>query len=149
MFQEQLLLYLADDDETDRTFFQEAFDTIISDINVISFDNGVTLMDNLLNENNPLPQAIYLDLNMPLMNGIECLSDIKNEIKLQNIPIFIYSSTIDSSVIDQLQNNGANLYLVKPNSFDRLVSTLRHSLDYLESYCNKKIVLFDKFIVNN
>ncbi|WP_299780592.1 response regulator [uncultured Formosa sp.] len=148
MFQEHLLIYLADDDKTDRMFFQEALDTILSDIDVISFDNGVTLIDNLLNENKPLPQAIYLDLNMPLMNGIECIRDIKNEIKLQDIPIFIYSNTINSSVIDQLQKHGANLYLVKPNSFDRLVSILCQSLDYLESFINKEVV-HEKFIINN
>ncbi|MGJ8550724.1 response regulator [Winogradskyella wichelsiae] len=148
MFPEQLLIYLADDDETDRMLFQEAFNNIISDIEVLCFDNGVTLMDNLLNETKPLPQAIYLDLNMPLMNGIECLNDIKNEIKLQDIPIFIYSSMIDISVIDELQKYGANLYLVKPNSFNKLVSILCKSLDYLASHFNNENVN-EKFIIDN
>ncbi|MGJ8550941.1 hypothetical protein [Winogradskyella wichelsiae] len=62
-----MLIYLTDDDdddddETDRMLFQEAFNDIISDIEVSCFDNGVTLMDNLLNETKPLPQALYLDL---------------------------------------------------------------------------------------
>ncbi|MGJ8550426.1 response regulator [Winogradskyella wichelsiae] len=148
MFPEQLLIYLADDDETDRMLFQEAFNNIISDIEVLCFDNGVTLMDNLLNETKPLPQAIYLDLNMPLMNGIECLNDIKNEVKLQDIPIFIYSSMIDISVIDELQKYRANLYLVKPNSFNKLVSILCKSLDYLASHFNNEIVN-EEFIVDN
>ncbi|MHA7944864.1 response regulator [Formosa sp. 3Alg 14/1] len=64
MLPEQLLIYLADDDESDRMLFEEAFKHIISDVEVVSYDNGVTLMDNLLNETKPLPQAIYLDLNM-------------------------------------------------------------------------------------
>ncbi|WP_434036339.1 response regulator [Formosa sp. 4Alg 33] len=148
MFLKKLLIYLADDDETDRMLFLEAFNNSISEIEVVSFDNGVTLMDNLLNETKPLPHAIYLDLNMPLMNGIECLNDIKNEIKLQDIPIFIYSSTIDSSMSDELQKQGANLYLVKPNSFDKLVSILSKSLDYLQGYLKKEIV-HDEFIIDD
>ena len=85
---------------------------------------------------------------MPLMNGIECLNDIKNEIKLQHIPIFIYSSAIDSSVSDELQKHGANLYLVKPNSFDKLVSILCKSLDYLQSYFDN-VEVHDKFIIDD
>ncbi|WP_434037778.1 response regulator [Formosa sp. 4Alg 33] len=139
-------MYLADDDESDRMLFEEAFKHIISDVEVVSFDNGVTLMDNLLNETKPLSQAIYLDLNMPLMNGVECLSDIKIEVKLQNIPIFIYSNTIDISVIEELQNFGANLFLMKPNSFDNLISILGKSMDYLYSYFNKEVVQ-EKFII--
>ena len=110
MLQKTLLVYLADDDKEDRMFFKEALDEIDIDVCIEDFDNGVTLMDHLLKTEN-LPDAIYLDLNMPLMNGEECLNDIRNEPKLSHITIIIYSTYVDESIIDRLHKNGANWYL--------------------------------------
>ncbi|MDO6760205.1 response regulator [Tamlana sp. 2_MG-2023] len=146
---EQLLVYLADDDEDDRLLFVEAFENIQSSIQVVTFDNGVTLMDNLLNPSKPGPHAIYLDLNMPLMNGIECLNDIKLEEKLRDIPVFIYSNNIDISVVDELQKKGANLYIQKPNSYEKLIDVLHKSLKHLKSgnapIPNHKFILIDEY----
>ncbi|WP_434035285.1 response regulator [Formosa sp. 4Alg 33] len=133
MIEEPLLIYLADDDAEDRELVVDVFKDIRPSISITEFDNGVTLMDNLLNPAKPLPQAIYLDLNMPLMNGIECLHDIKDEKKLRDIPIFIYSNNLETTKIEALQEKGANLYIVKPNSFQNLKVLLSKSLLYLES----------------
>src|SRR5690606_40563743 len=95
--------------------------------------NGVTLIDNLLNKNKPLPDLIYLDLNMPLMNGEECLHDIKNEPELSQIPIIIYSTYVDQAGAASLQLKGADLYLQKPDSFNKLKNLLKKSLDLIKS----------------
>lgn len=126
-----LLIYLADDDNEDRMLFKEALDEIGMNVSIADFDNGVTLMFNLLNVTKPLPDVIYLDLNMPLMNGEECLNDIRNEPRLSNIPIVIYSNYADKSISDELQKKGANLYLIKPNSFEKLKNLLIKSLEYV------------------
>src|SRR5690606_26792837 len=127
-----LLIYLADDDQDDRMLFREALDEIDEDIAIEDFDNGVTLMDNLLNKNKPLPDIIYLDLNMPLMNGEECLHDIKNEFELSQIPIVIYSTYVDVESANSLQEKGANLFLEKPDTFNKLKNLLSKSLEYIK-----------------
>lgn len=132
MIVKSLLIYLADDDKEDRILFKEALNTIDNDVIIKDFDNGVVLMDHLLNENNPLPHVIYLDLNMPLMNGEECLDDIKNEYRLSNIPIIIYSTHADMSIMNKLRGKGANFYLVKPNSFEKLKYLICKSLEFLQ-----------------
>lgn len=138
MLLKPLLIYLADDDQDDRMLFKEALDEIDVDIAIEDFDNGVTLMDNLLNKDKALPDVIYLDLNMPLMNGEECLHDIKNEAELSQIPIIIYSTYADEVSANNLQKQGANLYLVKPDTFNNLKILLRKSLDYIQKHSNNQ-----------
>jgi response regulator RpfG family c-di-GMP phosphodiesterase len=143
---EPLLIYLADDDNEDRMLFKEAFDEIDINVSIEDFDNGVTLMDNLLRLDKPLPHVIYLDLNMPLMNGEECLHDIKNEPRLLNIPIIIYSTHADVSITNELQKKGAALYLVKPNAFEALKSLLSKSLEYIHLTTNHTD--FPEFVIS-
>ncbi|ALJ03696.1 hypothetical protein APS56_00380 [Pseudalgibacter alginicilyticus] len=133
MLHKPLLIYLADDDNEDRMLFKEALDELQMDVIVQDFDNGVTLMEHLLKTDTPLPDVIYLDLNMPLMNGEECLNDIRNEPNLLDIPIIIYSTYIDETMSDTLQDKGANWYLMKPNTFGKLKKLLRKSLNYVYS----------------
>jgi len=139
-----LIIYLADDDKEDRMLFKDALDEI-ENVTIKDFDNGVTLMDNLLKVDK-LPHVIYLDLNMPLMNGEECLNDIRNEPKLSDIPIIIYSTYADVSITNELQKKGANLYLVKPNSFEKLKCLLAKSLEYI--YDEKSRVNFPGFVIS-
>ena len=136
MLQKPLLIYLADDDNEDRMLFKEALDEINMNVSVEDFDNGVTLMEHLLMTNKPLPDAIYLDLNMPLMNGEECLNDIRNEPQLSKIPIIIYSTYIDETLAEKLQNKGANWYLMKPSTFGELKNLLQKSLNYIYASSN-------------
>lgn len=141
-----ILIYLADDDKEDRMLFKEALDAIGMNAYIEDFDNGVTLMVNLLNTTKPLPDVIYLDLNMPLMNGEECLNDIKDESRLSNIPIVIYSTYEDKTITDKLQKKGANLYIVKPNSFEKLKNVLTKSLDNIHHSRDK--TGFPEFVIS-
>ncbi len=146
MSKRPLLIYLADDDKDDRGLFIEALDEIDMTIIIEDFDNGVTLMDNLLNQNKALPDVIYLDLNMPLMNGEECLNDIKNEPELSQIPIIIYSTYVDESGATELQQKGADLFLEKPDSFEKLKTLLRKSLEYIENH--PKNIMHPEFVIS-
>ena len=146
MPQPPLLIYLADDDKDDRMLFKEALDEIDMAIAIEDFDNGVTLMDNLLNHSKPLPNVIYLDLNMPLMNGEECLHDIKNEPELSQIPIIIYSTYVDEANANSLQQKGANLFLEKPDNFTKLKNLISKSLEYIKN--DSKKVLTSEFVIS-
>ena len=142
-----LLIYLADDDEEDSMLFKEALQEVDITTHVEVFNNGVTLMDKLLTRETSLPDAIYLDLNMPLMNGKECLDDIRNEPQFSKTPIIIYSTYIENSLADKLKNKGANWFIIKPNSFTELKSLLQKSLERTFFSDSKNMSSLEGFII--
>lgn len=124
MQQEPLHVLLADDDEDDRLFFKEAFEDIKIKTRVSTVNDGVELMKYLNDPNNSLPDILFLDLNMPLKNGIECLKEIRSSSALKDISIAIYSTSASEEDIEKTFVKGANVYIKKPNDF----STLRKIL---------------------
>lgn len=115
---------LADDDEDDRLFFTDAFNEIKVNTKVNTFNDGVELMDYLNNENTLLPHVLFLDLNMPRKNGIECLLEIKQNPRFKDIAIAIYSTSSSEDHIEETFVNGANIYIKKPNDFNTLKKVL-------------------------
>lgn len=130
---EKQTIFLADDDKDDRILFMEALSMLPFNLNVKIFDNGVDLMANLLNDKMVLPNLIFLDLNMPLMNGEECLDDIRRESKFTDIPIIIYSGFLDLEQASLLQKKGANYYLRKPSNFKNLIALLKKAIITVQS----------------
>ncbi|TDQ32351.1 response regulator [Zeaxanthinibacter enoshimensis] len=124
-----LHIVLADDDDDDRLLFTEALEETSIPATVTTFDNGVDLMAYLINEDEALPDIIFLDLNMPLMNGEECLRDIRNEPSLKRIPIIIYSTSLDLDKVKVLRKRGANYYIQKPAYFHQLKMVLQRSIE--------------------
>ncbi|MDO7171929.1 response regulator [Mariniflexile sp. AS56] len=117
-------IILADDDEDDRLFFTDAFDELNMSTKVNTFNDGVELMDYLLCEEAILPQVLFLDLNMPKKNGIECLNEIKSNSKMADIAIAIYSTSASEEDIEETFVLGANIYIKKPSSFKQLKKVL-------------------------
>lgn len=115
---------LADDDEDDRLFFTDAFNEIKVNTKVNTFNDGVELMDYLNDENTLLPHVLFLDLNMPRKNGIECLLEIKQNPRFKDIAIAIYSTSSSEDHIEETFVNGANIYIKKPNDFNTLKKVL-------------------------
>lgn len=137
------LIYLADDDEDDRIFFADALQELAVETKVKTFDNGVDLMATLLEADGTIPDLIFLDLFMPLMDGEECLTDIRNESSLGDIPVIIYSTSLDEEKAAVLQEKGADRYLQKPSSFTELVSALKRSIESIFAQESKT----DNFVV--
>ena len=108
------LITLADDDEDDRLLFTDAFEELKINTVVSTFNNGQFLMDFLNNPESVLPHIIFLDLNMPIKNGIECLKEIKQNERLKNIAIAIYSTSSSDDDIENTFVLGANVYIKKP-----------------------------------
>jgi len=130
-----ILIYLADDDIDDRELFIEALEEIPVETQVKEFNNGVDLMDALFTNENK-PNAIFLDLRMPQMDGFECLTDIRSFPQFSDVKIFVYSTSYHEMEVNQLRKDGADHYLQKPNSFQLLKSLLFQSLSVLESEQN-------------
>lgn len=109
-----LHILLADDDESDRFLFREAFSELSIKTLVHTVNDGVQLMEYLAQADTPLPHLLFLDLNMPRKNGLECLREIRMDEKLKNISIAIYSTSSSERDMDEAFRNGANVYIKNP-----------------------------------
>jgi CheY-like chemotaxis protein len=117
-------ILLADDDEDDRLFFKEAFQEIKINTSVKMVNDGVELMNHLAQDNIQLPHILFLDLNMPRKNGIDCLLEIKQLAHLKDIAIAIYSTSSSEKDIEATFIQGANVYIKKPSDFNTLKKIL-------------------------
>jgi CheY-like chemotaxis protein len=124
MQHEPLNILLADDDEDDRLFFKEAFAEIKIKTNVQTVNDGVELMNYLQNKDNILPHILFLDLNMPLKSGLECLKEIRETKSLKDLSVAIYSTSGSEEDIEKTFIKGANVYIKKPNDFSTLKRVL-------------------------
>lgn len=114
---ESILIYLADDDEDDCVLFQEALKDLKRKTELVVSKDGVLLMKNLFANVPPSPTVLFLDINMPRKNGFECLKEIKQNEKLKNIPVVIFSTAVDKTYLEKAFQGGADFYVQKPSSF--------------------------------
>lgn len=124
MNKEYIHIILADDDEDDRLFFTDAFNELKISTKVNTFNDGVELMNYLNDPESVLPNILFLDLNMPKKNGIECLHEIKNNNRFDDIAIAIYSTSSSEEDIEETFVIGANIYIKKPSDFTSLKKVL-------------------------
>lgn len=128
MDNDPIQILLADDDENDRLFFSEAFAELEINTVVQIVNDGVQLMKWLNTENIHLPHILFLDLNMPRKNGLECLKEIKSNEKLKDIFVSIYSTSNNEKDIEEAFLMGANVYIAKPYDFKALVRVLEKAV---------------------
>ena len=81
-------------------------------------------MDYLNNPDSVLPNVLFLDLNMPKKNGIECLYEIKRNDRFSEIAIAIFSTSSSEEHIEETFVQGANIYIKKPSDFATLKKVL-------------------------
>ncbi len=123
-----LNIALADDDADDRMFFGEALQELALQVKLSLFKNGQELMDFLNLPKITLPNLIFLDLNMPGKDGMECLREIRRNPRLKNVSIAIYSTSSSEKDIEDTFLGGANIYIKKPSSFSQLRETVERVL---------------------
>lgn len=116
-------ILFSDDDTDDALLFTQAADLLTTPVLLSFAEDGEQLMRYLSKE--MLPDMIFLDLNMPVKNGIECLETIRSDKKLNWLPIIVYTTSNTPGDIDTCFNLGANLYVVKPTSFENIIKTLK------------------------
>lgn len=121
-------ILLADDDPDDCSLFKEALDDLAVNADLTTVNDGVQLMDFLASSAGELPAILFLDLNMPRKNGFECLSDIKSDDKLKNLPVIIFSTSFDVEVVHLLYQKGANYYIQKPGGYAKLKEVIYNAL---------------------
>lgn len=121
-------ILLADDDEDDRLFFEEALKELPLTVQLTTVHNGLQLMQRLNQKKTKLPQVLFLDLNMPGKNGFACLKEIKLNDKLQKLPVFIFSTAFDQDILNLVYKDAAHYYIRKPVEFARLKKVILKAL---------------------
>lgn len=120
-------IYLAEDDIDDVDFFKEALRDICPGCTLNVSGNGEELLS-ALQSGKPQPDIIFIDVNMPRIDGIQALILMKNCKNLCNIPVIIYSTTTNNDVIKSAYDNGAHHFFTKPASFEVLRSEVKNFL---------------------
>ena len=111
------IFLLADDDSDDRSLFVEALDEIDSSIVCYCVADGKQVLNLLQSKDLELPQIIFLDINMPKMNGWQCLTELKKMQPLKYIPVIIFSTSAHSREAETALELGAFCFFTKPIDF--------------------------------
>jgi CheY-like chemotaxis protein len=115
-------IMLIDDDPDDQFFFRDAVQTIGPGLDCELASAWQEALNKLIIP--PLPDFIFMDLNMPMMNGFDCLAYLKNQSRYRDIPVIIYTTSKNQNDISRTQKLGAKWYLSKPDDFNVLCQKL-------------------------
>jgi CheY-like chemotaxis protein len=125
-------ILLADDDADDKMIIKDAI-RFVSNEDIMYFaENGEETLE-VLNENyeeGELPCLVVLDLNMPKMNGTETLRHIKSDVRFKDIPVIIYSTSINPLEKEKCLLLGAHSYITKPISLKESLATAKQFFDF-------------------
>ena len=119
-----MLVLYAEDDIEDYSLFLEVLESVHARVDCINVVNGVEALK-YLEDAIVLPDYIFLDVNMPTMDGKSCLKAIKRDPRFKNIPIIIYTTSrnpLDQQFCIELD---VLAYLPKPNSFIEAQTSLQ------------------------
>jgi len=116
-----LSILLVDDDLDEYDLFTIALKQIANDYRLIYIPACEDLLATI-KENKP--DLVFLDINMPAINGIECLKTIRAEKKYESLPIIMYSTSSNRKNIQQAYENKASCYVVKPYSVQGITKAL-------------------------
>lgn len=117
------IYFIVDDDPDDQELFIEALQGIDKSCTCVTACNGEEALQKLVGTL-ILPDFIFLDLNMPKMNGKQFLSEMKNNNDIKDIPVIIYSTSSEKNDILETTRLGASFFLQKPNRFEELSRAL-------------------------
>jgi CheY-like chemotaxis protein len=124
----ELNILLADDDLDDCLFFKQAVQELWLSVQLTTVHDGEQLMNYLTENPEGLPDVLFLDINMPRKNGMECLAEIKRNPKLKYIPVVMFSTSNSWDTINTLFKSGSHVYIHKPSDFAQLKQVIHHAL---------------------
>lgn len=121
-----MILLCIDDDPEDIELFRDAVEMIDSSYTCVAASNGLEGL-NILQKT--IPDYIFLDMNMPVMDGKETLRVIRDDERFNSVPVYMLSTSNDFKEAESCRRLGAKRWLVKPGSFAELISKLRSVFD--------------------
>lgn len=124
----EFTIFYTDDDAEDLEFFTEVTSALGDHLNIVTQKNGKKLLQDLKNPP-PSPQIIFLDLNMPGLNGFDVLQELRSTDDFKDLPIVIFSTSSDEKTIAKSRELGASYYVPKPTDFSLFKRTIQHTLN--------------------
>ena len=119
---------LIEDDIDDQEIFCMALEAVDIKVKCSVANNGYDAIERLKAETSFTPNYIFLDVNMPKMNGVECLKALKQIARLKDTRILMYSTSEESKVVEQCKALGADDFIIKPPSLESLKTILSQVL---------------------
>ncbi len=126
---QKIQLLLADDDREDRLLFKKAVAELPLNTNLEIVEDGEELMELLAGKTGEVPTLLFLDLDMPAKNGFECLTQINENEKLNNLSIIIFSGSVEAGMLQVIHKNGAQRYIRKPANFSKLKQVIYNAIN--------------------
>lgn len=122
---------MIDDDQDDAELFAEALKELEATAIFDHFEDGVKALEGLTKNGVVYPDIIFLDINMPLLNGWDCLRELKKVASLARIPIIMFSTANIHNIGVNPSDVGAAAFLTKPDSYKELKKNLGDLLNTL------------------
>jgi CheY-like chemotaxis protein len=123
-------IFLADDDADDRFLIKEATKEIDPNVNFVEAENGSELIEKIESNETPDPSLIVVDMNMPVMNGLEAVEAIRSNPALEEVPTVMLSTSNDPELANKAIKSGVNEVLVKPSTFKGLLEVVRRIINW-------------------
>ncbi|QJB40437.1 response regulator [Chitinophaga oryzae] len=123
---------LIDDDIDDRMIFGDVLKELVPDIIYNEAINGEDALAKL--EAGLVPDLIFLDLNMPRVDGKQFLAELRQITHLRHIPVIIYTTSSHESDKKETRALGASYFITKPNSLHELNQLLKGILEHTIQY---------------
>ncbi|HLA59644.1 MAG TPA: response regulator [Puia sp.] len=114
-------IMLIDDDPDDQLIFRDAVHAVRPDLQC---ELASSCLEALKQLEETQPDLIFMDLNMPVMNGFDCLAHLKNKSELRDIPVIIFTTSKNMSDINRTRQLGASWFMTKPDDFNVLCKKL-------------------------
>jgi CheY-like chemotaxis protein len=125
------VVMIVDDDADDRLFFKEAVQELNASVTCLEATDGAQALKTL-KQQQALPQYLFLDLNMPIMNGIEFLRNISIDPVLKCIPIIVYTTSVSPDDMKVTSELGARYYLPKTAEISKLPAKLQFAINMVD-----------------
>lgn len=139
-------IYLADDDEDDRLFFNQALKEVCNGSELTALEDGEQLMTVLSSEKSSSPDILFLDINMPGKNGYDCLKEMKLYAHLQRIPVVVFTTSGAAQSVKAAYDYGASHFITKPSDFGQLKRTL-HKVLNIDWKARQQNATWDDFVI--
>ena len=116
-------LLVVEDNEDDTFLLTRQLARAQIDDCVTVIGNGLDALA-FLKQTSPLPLAVFLDLSLPGMSGIDVLKEMKKEASLQNLPVIVMTGSIRPTDMDECTRLGVTAYLTKPIALSTFIKTV-------------------------
>ncbi|MFT3784670.1 MAG: response regulator [Tepidisphaeraceae bacterium] len=127
-----ITVLLVDDDDDCRLLVRDAISECDVANNVVEVKDGQAAIDYLRKSvlDGTRPGLIFLDVEMPRLNGIDALRKIKSDPQLRDIPVVMLTGVADEEYMRRAAEYGANSYTIKPSDAELFVKTVLTSATY-------------------